>query len=90
MSQGIVVNPEQLDALKACFSQESGSVAELTSRIAGQLDGTQWEGHVADTFRQDWASSYAPMLHRLGEALDQAAADVQGALNRALSADGQA
>ena len=90
MSQGILVNPEQLAALRACFVTEGGSVQELTSRIASQLDGTQWEGHVADTFRQDWASSYAPTLHRLSESLQQASVDLQTALDRALSADGQA
>jgi uncharacterized protein YukE len=90
MAQGIVVNPEQLAALKACFVNETGNVHDLTTRIGGQLEGTQWEGHVADTFRQDWANTYAPMLHRLAEALQQASVDVQTALDRALSADGQA
>ncbi len=90
MSQGIVVNPEQLSALGTTFVTEGQAVTELTSRIASQLEATQWEGHVADLFRQDWASSYAPMLHRLSESLQQASADVQAALQRALSADGQA
>lgn len=90
MSKGIIVNPEQLTTLRSTFVTEAGSVTELTSRIAGQLDSTVWEGNVADTFRQDWASVYAPMLHRLGDSLEQAAADVQTALDRALSADGQA
>jgi uncharacterized protein YukE len=90
MSQGIVVNPEQLAALGRCFTTEATTVQDLSSRIAGQLEGTQWEGHVADTFRQDWASNYAPMLHRLAESLQQAACDIQGALDRALAADGQA
>lgn len=90
MSQGIVVNPEQLVALRGLFMNESGSIQDITSRIAGQLDATQWEGHVADTFRQDWASTYAPTLHRLVESLQQASADLQAALDRALAADGQA
>ena len=90
MAQGIIVNPEQLAALGSCFTSESGNVHDLTARIAGQLEQTQWEGHVADTFRQDWSGTYAPMLNRLSEALQQAAGDIQNALNRALTADGQA
>ena len=50
MSQGIVVNPEQLSALGTTFVTEGQAVTELTSRIASQLEATQWEGHVADLF----------------------------------------
>jgi uncharacterized protein YukE len=90
MAQGIVVTPEQLAALKGVFTTESTTVTDLTARIAGQLGNTQWEGHVADTFRSDWAASYAPVLNRLAESLQQASADIESALQRALAADGQA
>jgi len=90
MAQGIVVNPEQLMQLKATFDREGGSVAELSNTLGGQLDSTVWEGRVADTFREEWHSQYAPTLQKLSEALQQAGVDVQGALNRALTADGQA
>ena len=89
MAQGIVVNPEQLDALKATFARESEIVDGVAKTITSQLAGTQWAGHVADNFRRDWHEQYAPSLARLVEALNAAGADVQHALANALHADGQ-
>jgi WXG100 family type VII secretion target len=90
MAQGIVVNPEQLGALKAVFGQESANTQEILTRISQQLDGTEWEGHVADTFRSSWHDQFAPTLRQLMEALETASTDIQSALDRALAADGQA
>ena len=90
MSQGIVINPEQLLALKGVLDRESGAVHDLQSTISQQIVATQWEGHVADAFRDDWSNQYAPMLARLADSIHLAGADVQAALDRALAADGQA
>lgn len=89
MSQGIVVNPEQLVALKAVFTDKSQAVHDVSAQITSQLENTEWRGNVADNFRRDWAESYAPSLGRLVEALHAAGADVQNALARALAADNQ-
>ena len=89
MPQGIVVNPEQLTALKSVFVTESGTITDLTAKINGQLDGTQWEGNIASTFRENWVNIHAPNLRSLTDALQQASVDLQSALDRALSADGQ-
>lgn len=88
----IVVNPETLIALKASFQRQSTALDDLTQALRGDVDGTHadWQGHVADEFRADWASRYEPTLRQLSESLVVAGNDVQVALQNALAADHQA
>ncbi len=88
----IVVNPETLSALKSSFTNQSMALDALTQALQADVDSThaEWQGHVADMFRTDWATQYAPTLKRLSEALILAGEDVQTALQNALVADRQA
>jgi len=87
----IVVNPETLLALKSSFDTQSTALDQLTHALQGDVDNTHadWQGHVADDFRNDWVTTYAPTLRQLATALGLAGNDVQVALTNALAADHQ-
>ena len=89
MAQGIVVDPAALEELNRKFVSEAETIRHVTATIAGQLENTRWEGHTADSFRSAWAETYRPGLDALEHALQDAAADVRNALQRALASDGQ-
>jgi WXG100 family type VII secretion target len=87
----IVVNPDTLYALKGSFDTQSRNLSDLTTALQGDVNNSldDWQGHVADTFRSDWADKYLPVLNQLAQALTDAGVNVGTALQNALHADQQ-
>jgi len=77
----------QLESLGQSFNRESGTVAQLTSTIGGQVTSTWWKGPAADRFRSEWESEFAPTLRRLEAALQQASQEI-GKRHQALTQAG--
>ena len=68
---------EQLGTLQAAFLREQGNVETLIQAINGSLGNTWWIGPQADTFREEWSTSFMPNLTNLATALGQCATNVQ-------------
>jgi uncharacterized protein YukE len=67
---------EEMHALQAAFTRESGNVASLTSSISSQVGNTWWVGPAADRFRGTWEGEFRPMLARLQAELEQCSNEV--------------
>lgn len=87
----IVVNPDTLNTLKTSFDNQSHNLNDLTTALQADVNNSHddWQGHVADTFRADWADKYLPVLNQLATALTDAGTNVGIALQNALHADQQ-
>lgn len=60
------------------FSAKAAEVGELRSYLQGQVDrNDDWRGQAADRFRELWATEFAPALAHLGQALDEASAEIR-------------
>jgi WXG100 family type VII secretion target len=77
----------QLETLGQSFQRESGTVAQLTAAISGQVQNTWWKGPAADRFRSSWESEFAPTLRRLEAALQEASGEI-GKRHQALTQAG--
>jgi len=66
----------QLDALASELRRQGGAAGSLRSAVTGRLDGTDWTGLSAQSFRDRWAQDYEPMLRRLEQDLGQLGAYV--------------
>jgi hypothetical protein len=64
------------------LARSAGSFEEITSSIAGQLAVTSWQGLSAERFRARWNEEYDPVLRRVVQALQEAAAEVAAARER--------
>lgn len=76
MSTQIGGDVEQLQTLGQAFTREQGTVEQLISQINSTLGATWWIGPQADTFREEWNSSFLPNLNNLATALGQCATNV--------------
>lgn len=66
------MNIEQGRALaKACHT-DADQITQLTSKLTQQLHSTEWLGHDADMFRNQWQSEYSTALKKVAHALVEA------------------
>ena len=79
----VAANISQMATLRQLFERKAADVDALVREVsaavgeAGGRGSVQWEGQVAERFRQEWGASFVPNLRRLGEALQQHAAYVE-------------
>ena len=49
----------------------AGEIEQLTAKLTGVLNGTQWEGPDAAQFRSEWEGQHTATLRQLSERLRQ-------------------
>jgi len=58
--------------LASQLSAKADEIDAIANGLSSQLDGVQWVGFDADSFRSDWQSTHRIQLHNVATALRDA------------------
>jgi uncharacterized protein YukE len=67
---GMVV--AEVDALASLLGQKADQLDSVISEVKAKLDGTNWKGQDADTFRSDWDGTLTTQLRNVANQLRDA------------------
>lgn len=68
---------EQMQQLEASLNQQAEVIQNVITTIRGKVEGTNWQGPDADTFRSEWNGTYTQSLNRVVQELKQTAGIVK-------------
>lgn len=62
----------EVRTLASQLSSKADEIESIANALSGQLNGVQWEGPDAQSFRNDWQSTHRTQLHNVATALRDA------------------
>ncbi|GGS54349.1 WXG100 family type VII secretion target [Actinokineospora fastidiosa] len=73
MTGFIGMDPQAVRTLATQLTANADQIDSLANALNAQLQGTQWVGQDASSFRSDWESRHRPQLAAVASALRDAA-----------------
>lgn len=73
MSNFVGMDVQAVRTLAQQLSSDAEEIDQIASKLTSQLDGTQWVGSDASSFRDSWNGSYRQQLATVVNALRDAA-----------------
>lgn len=68
---------QQVRQLSTQLNQKAGEIENALTTLTNALNGTQWEGPDATSFRSDWSGQHTAALRQVIQALRDAATKAQ-------------